>query len=405
MKRWLPLLLLLGFLPILGLRLETPPTLPFTETTAVLSDDGRWLALSAQRGGLPGRLFGRRDEWPGEAAWSDVYRVELASGRWENVTPGANGSSYEPSLSADGRRLAFVSEASNLVPQDNNACQDVFWWEAGRLRRYVSPEDTPGHCPTGWPGLSADGRLLSLTTYGAGHLQKRLMVCDLGLGLSSDPWAPGAERPSPTFGPAAFGAGHYLAFSRQVEVYGAYGRQVNAEIWGGELLRDRAGQWTLTGRNRLSSTPDGASPDGPSFSPCLGENVCVYVSAACNLVQDDANPGWDVFLYDRTARRTERVSQAADGDSFEPAVSRDGRWVAFTTYGALVPEDMNGFSDVYMRDRVAKTTLWISRGLDGPSYRPSLSGDGRKLAFVTRAGGGQVFLWEGGQLTKITLAR
>ncbi|HEX6607666.1 MAG TPA: hypothetical protein VF276_12195, partial [Chloroflexia bacterium] len=90
------------------------------------------------------------------------------------------------------------------------------------------------------------------------------------------------------------------------------------------------------------------------------------------------------------APATERVSLAANGAqapdmSSGPAISGDGRFVAFESVAALVPTDTNGLPDVYVRDRLLGTTIWASVPLTGtatgPSSAAAISADGRFVAF------------------------
>jgi Tol biopolymer transport system component len=101
----------------------------------------------------------------------------------------------------------------------------------------------------------------------------------------------------------------------------------------------------------------------------------VFGSRSTNLVPGDANGHYDIFLRDRLTGTTERVSVAStgtegNGDSLESSVSEDGRYVAFSSSATdLVTGDTNGCVDVFLRDRVAGTTVRISVG-DAYSENP-----------------------------------
>lgn len=141
----------------------------------------------------------------------------------------------------------------------------------------------------------------------------------------------------------------------------------------------------------------------------------VFSSRAPDLVPGDTNGAEDVFLRDRIADTTVRVSVGAggvqaDGPSDECDVSDDGRFVVFASVASnLVPGDGNGLTDVFLRDVVAGTTTLVSRtpggatGVNGGSELPSISGDGARVAFESNATGldpadtngtGDVFLYE-----------
>ncbi len=122
----------------------------------------------------------------------------------------------------------------------------------------------------------------------------------------------------------------------------------------------------------------------------------VFVSGADNLVVNDTNETNDIFVHDRQRGITERVSVANDGgeaDSFStaPVISADGRFVVFTS-GAnnLVESDTFSGGDIFLRDRVNGRTTLISvnsAGLqsNGNSYGPAISPDGNYIAFVSTA--------------------
>jgi Tol biopolymer transport system component len=121
----------------------------------------------------------------------------------------------------------------------------------------------------------------------------------------------------------------------------------------------------------------------------------VFVSAATNLVSGDTNNTWDVFLRDRRTRTTTRVSVSTGGTqandvSFWVAVSATGRYVAFGSSASnLVAGDTNGKRDVFVRDLKTGRTRLVSvrRGGhvqgDGDSVAPAISDDGRYVAFLS----------------------
>jgi Tol biopolymer transport system component len=91
-----------------------------------------------------------------------------------------------------------------------------------------------------------------------------------------------------------------------------------------------------------------------------------FTSNATTLVPDDRNGKSDVFVHDRTTNETERVTVSSsgvegDGSSFYPSISADGRYVAFTSSATnLVAGDTNGTWDVFVRDRETGATTRVS---------------------------------------------
>ncbi len=171
-------------------------------------------------------------------------------------------------------------------------------------------------------------------------------------------------------------------------------------VWGDDnydqdvFVRDlAAGTTTLVSRNSY-----GAIGDGGSFAGSISDDgrFVVFASAATNLVRDDTNNDIDVFVHEIATEETTRVSATNDGQqiagrSIYPAISGDGRYVAFIAYAS---SDGSGptMGRIYVRDRVARTTTLANRadGADGASanaggWLPRISADGRTVAFVSTA--------------------
>jgi hypothetical protein len=122
----------------------------------------------------------------------------------------------------------------------------------------------------------------------------------------------------------------------------------------------------------------------------------VFQSEASNLVANDTNVSWDVFVHDRQTATTSRVSLSSGGTqsnnrSLRPVLSVDGRYVAFYSLASnLVAGDTNGTHDVFVHDRQTGTTSRVSVASNGAqsnegSDSPALSGDGRYIAFESWA--------------------
>ncbi len=108
---------------------------------------------------------------------------------------------------------------------------------------------------------------------------------------------------------------------------------------------------------RISVASDGTQANGPSFEPTIsatGRSVA-FESYASNLVSDDTNSVYDIFLHDRLTGETTRASVLSEGEgsrgnSYGPSLSADGRYVAFFSYADLTDNDTNGTTDVFVHD-------------------------------------------------------
>ena len=130
--------------------------------------------------------------------------------------------------------------------------------------------------------------------------------------------------------------------------------------------------------------------------PSVNSLFVTYQSAASNLVDGDTNGKLDVFVRDRVNLTTRRVSVAtgggqANGDSTYPQISPDGRYVVFASVASnLAPTDSNALSDIFRHDLLTGVTEHVSIGVNGGpangvSLYPAISGDGRYIAFQSTA--------------------
>lgn len=248
------------------------------------------------------------------------------------------------SFSADGRYFAFESSDSTIVAGDTNGVSDVFVKDTltGAVTRVsVKTDGTQGNGGSYFPHLSADGR--------------------------------------------------YVAFQSDATNLVKTDRNGVRDIF----LRDRTLNTTILVSVSSSGT-QGNQASGSAYQPDSAVSAdgryVAYVSAATNLVSGDTNLRRDVFLYDRTTAATTRVSVGtpavqSNGDSEYPAISGDGRYVAFASQSTnFAGGGTNLFLNVYVRDRTLSTTTRLSARTSGAmttgdSLRPAVSSDGHYVAF------------------------
>jgi TolB protein len=253
----------------------------------------------------------------------------------------ANNASFVPSLSDDGRYIAFDSAASNLVPNDTNGQGDVFVRDV----------------------ITGQTELISRNDAG---IQGNL----------------GGETPSIS------GDGRFVAYSSRSTNLTAAGVE-------GIFVYDR--ETHTTELDSISN--DGQPANSLSVWPAISEGgrFVAFYSYASNLVSGDTNGKLDLFIHDRQSGTTERLSLSSDGNQVQdlgdpfvpPSIDSDGRLVAFSS-GAddLVVGDTNGAVDAFLRDRQMEATLLLSSSTSGSvgnglSGAPGLSADGRFAAFAS----------------------
>ena len=312
-----------------------------------------------------------------------------------------NGASFVPAISADGRFVAFYSDATNLVTDDTNGARDVFVHDlgtGGTFRVSVSSTGAEANGDSFAPAISADGRYVAFSSAatnlvpGDTNDANDIFVRDLQSNTTTrvSVGVDGSEANGGSDQPSLSGDGRLVAFT-----------SVASNIVNGDLnsLRDAFVYDRQTGTAQdVSVSTDGQQGDLESANPVLSADgkFVAYSSFADNLIADDENEGNDIFVRDLTANTTERVSEytghaEAEGDSQRPSISADGRYVAFDSDDwDLVWGDTNDSFDVFVNDRATTVTTRVSvddQGTqsNGDSFRPSISADGRYVAFYSEA--------------------
>jgi Tol biopolymer transport system component len=338
------------------------------------------------------------------AAKDDIALVSRASG-----VAGAKGnnSSFAPAISADGRFVAFDSFASNVDPADAGTNGDIF------VRDLQTSATSLASRATGATGVTANDGSVNATMSGDG----RLVAFD-SLATNLDPadtegdWdvfvrdlqttsttlvsrasgAGGASGNRASVGGAISADGRFVAFASSSSNLSADDQDTTPDVFVRDLQTNTT---TLVSR---ASGINGAEGDGSSAAPAISADgrFIAFDSAASNLDPDDADSNADVFVRDLQTNTTTLVSRATgangakgDNDSGGPAISADGRFVAFQAFASnLDPDDGNTAGDLFVRDLQASTTTLVSRatGANGapgnaPSSAPAVSADGRFIAF------------------------
>lgn len=320
-----------------------------------LSDDGRFVTFFSYATDL---VAGDTNEKP------DIFVRDLALGTTLCASVDAAGVPWGgryPSLSADGRFVAFDSKSEQLVPFDTNGERDVFVHDCltgATVRVSVASTGRQGDGDSRDVSLSPDGRFAAFESL-AGNLVDGdtngvldVFVHDLQTGVTvrASVSGTGAEGNGESGDASLSESGHYVAFSSYSD------NLVSADFnWTGDVfVRDLQLGTTV----RASIGASGLDADGASYDPTLTDDgrFLVCYSEATNLVLGDTNNLDDIFLCDLTTNTIERVSvssagQEGDGACLYSDVSADGRFVVFDSLATnLAPGDANAVRDVFVRD-------------------------------------------------------
>src|SRR4028118_1482524 len=250
-----------------------------------------------------------------------------------------NDRSSFPSISTDGRFVAFASDASNIVPGDTNNRSDIFVRDTltnTTTRVSLDSAGNQGNRDSSFPSISADGR--------------------------------------------------FVAFASDASNIVPGDTNNRSDIFVRDTLTN------TTTRVSLDSAGNQGNRDSSFPSISADGRFVAFASDASNIVPGDTNNRSDIFVRDRLTNTTTRVSVDSAGnqgnrDSNYPSISADGRFVAFESDASnIVPGDTNNSHDIFVRDTLTNTTTRVSvdsadnQG-NGYSNTPSISADGRFVAF------------------------
>jgi len=353
------------------------------------------LSSAIQAALLAGLAFSAVDAW----AVGETSRVSVSSKNAES-----NGTSWHPAISADNRYIVFQSDADNLVPNDTNKTIDIFVHDRQTKRtRRVSVASDGSQSKPSWTNqatISGNGRFVAFTSDASNlvaddkNSAPDVFVHDLRTkqttraSVSSD----GIEAIGGDWKghPSLSADGRYVAFLSLASNLVEGDTNNNEDVF----VHDRKTKKTI----RASVASDGSQGNGLCFKLTLSANgrFIAFQSESTNLVKGDTNKQADVFVHDLVTKETTRVSVASDGSqanngAWQPAISADGRYVAFWSSASnLVKGDDNFSDDVFVHDRKTGKTTLVSVATDGTkgngtSNRPTISHDGRYVGFTSSA--------------------
>lgn len=324
---------------------------------------------------------------------SPAGKTSLVSAADTGAFPAGN--STLPSVSSSGRYVAFASTATDLLAGGSGGATSVVYLRDRSTASTIAlPVPGGGPVPKGAsataPSISADGSVVAFVYASARQVAvnySSVVVWDRKTGSTTAVSATGVGTADRSREPAVSADGRFIAFTSDD------GRLVGNDFnEAPDVFRyDRQ-----TGAIALVSVGlDNTSAAGDSTAPSIsgdGSVVAFVSTAGASLVSATVGQGRQVYVRDLNAGSTTLVSvagggAAASGESYEPSISDDGRYVAFSSAATnLVDGTASAPVEVYRRDRQAGTTQLIS-AIDGTpnpsaSRQPGISRDGRMVAYA-----------------------
>jgi Tol biopolymer transport system component len=375
---------------------------------------------------VPGDVNGKLDVFLRDLCLSTTICVSVRP----DGAPG-NGDSVGPAtISADGRHVAFASDASDLVPGDTNGQRDVFVRDlvsgvTTRISVSSSGAESDGY--SDGPEISGDGRFVVFESYATNfdpadrNTWPDVYLHDRdpdGNGVFDEGNAVVRRVSIPFAGGATNGNSLLPSISADARTIAFYSDATNllsgVTNWPHIYVFDRTtGSTTLADVDVQGMPSNGLCLPGPISS---NGRFIAFESFASDLVPNDTNGKYDTFVRDLVAGTTERVSVTSSGaqgtnDSYAGSVSDDGRYVVFSSAASLAPPSAF-WTEVYVRDRLLSTTIRVQASPTlapvGSSDEPRIAPDGRAVVFASEAsnlvadgGGGakSAFLFDMGIVT------
>jgi hypothetical protein len=373
-------------------------------TASNMSDDGRYVAFESSASDLVcGDTNGYSDIFIKDLVSGAIAMVSTDSSGVQS-----DGCSDAPCISGDGRYVAFQSSASNLVSGDTNGYSgwytDIFVKDLASgvtTRASTDSSGVEGTSVSNTPSISNDGRyvafessasnLVSGDTNGYPDIFVKDMVSGDTTRVSTD--SSGVQGDGLSDGPSIRGDGRYVAFRSSSSNLVPGDTNGYADVFVKDMV---SGDTTRVSTD--SSAVQGVIQDDTSIA-CINDNgrYVAFRTFTSSLVSGKTNWHSGIVVKDLVSGITTPVSTNSLGEegnssSAAPSISGDGRYVAFESdANNLVSGDRNSSNDIFVKDMVSGVTTRISTDKsplngNGDSWQPSISDDGLYVAFASKAG-------------------
>lgn len=396
-------------------------------TTTGLSEDGRFIVFNAPDGKLVGNDWNRAED----VFVRDIFQNqnELISARHPDLpSQTASGPSGFGlfSVSADGRYVAFTSEADDLVMGDTNGNRDVFVRDilaGSNILVSVAADGGGANGMSYLPAISGDGRYVAFTSYatdlvpGDTNFQRDVFVRDLQTGsniLVSARYDGAGSGNGYSYLPSISSDGRYVLFRSSARdlVLTSYGSGTENLFLRDLVLRTNhalttsdvmVGAMTLDGRYIIFASGNSVSGNGPVRLWDSQQRAIIYTNNlgyylwSVAISQDGQHYACEVGYLSSTLYVGNRVTNGIWAATSQQVAhlrglqfSSDGRYLVYSTSTAVTPDDLNSLEDVYLYDFQTRTNLLISRSFNGgalnaAAYCLGISPDGRFIAYRTAA--------------------
>ncbi|MCA9137062.1 MAG: VCBS repeat-containing protein, partial [Planctomycetales bacterium] len=360
-----------------------------------ISGDGRFVAFgTAADNVVPGDTNGKDDIFVLDRSTGDIERVSVNNDGIE-----ADSSSYYPSISTDGRFVAFESAADNLVPGDTTFT-DVFVFDRSTRsieRVSVSHTGLQVDGNSGGPSISGDGRFVafasSATNLVAGDtnaesdifVYDRLNATTKRISVGNG----GEEANDYSLAPSINANGNFVTFESNASNLVSGDTNQRRDVFAYDLSAGFLERISVSsaGVEGNDSSYIGGSNTSPRAITADGQFV-VFDSNASNLIDGDASNQGGVFVHNRWTNEIEFIAQGGSA-----SISDDGRYIVFLSYAStLVPGDSNGRTDIFVFDRLSKAIVRVNVNEFGEeaanaifTWKPSISSDGLFITFISSA--------------------
>lgn len=366
----------------------------------VISDNGRYVVYQSEATNL---VSGDTNTYIDVFLYDNVTKSTIRANRGPNGLQ-ANGPSSQPAISGNGRYVVYQSNANNLVTGDTNNVADIFLYDTlNKITTRVNrgPNGAQATGGDSWnPDISYDGRYIvyqssakNLVPGDTNNFWDIFLYDTVTKTTTRVNRGPNGAQASggSSNQPAISGNGRYVVYTSSATNLVSSDTNNEQDIF----LYDTVTKTTI----RANRGPNGAQATGGESNLAdisSDGRYIVYYSYATNLVTGDTNNAADIFLYDTATKSTIRANRGPNGlqanaGSYSSKISSSGRYVVYySDANNLVSVDNNSKKDIFLYDTVTKTTIMVSKGLNGAqttdqSFNPAVSSDGRYVVYNSMA--------------------